>query len=237
MIVGHQGLRVRAARLAAAATALKRLSGAAAPFSLAFMTDRRRIEDPEPVMRALPAGAAVIYRGYDDPKREATARRFLAICRARGVFFLVAGDAALAAQLGADGAHWPAWAFENREPGSGIRETGGPALKKVLPRLSGPRLPDPGSRFPLPAIITVACHDADDLARAARIGADLALLSPAFPTRSHPGAEHLGPARFRALAAASPLPVLALGGVNEENAALLAAKNVAGIAAIGAFLP
>jgi thiamine monophosphate synthase len=86
-------------------------------------------------------------------------------------------------------------------------------------------------------LLTAACHDASELARAAAIGADLALLSPAFATASHPGAEDLGPARFRALAAGSPLPLLALGGVDGDNARLLAGRNVAGIAAIGAFVP
>src|SRR3990167_3426864 len=105
----HIGLRTRAATLAAAALMLKRASGGiSAPFSLAFLTDRRRLPNPEPVMRALPAGAAVIYRDYDDPRREAMARRYRALCAARNILFLVAGDAALARLVGADGLHLPA---------------------------------------------------------------------------------------------------------------------------------
>ncbi|MFN3959192.1 MAG: thiamine phosphate synthase [Parvularculaceae bacterium] len=202
----HEGLRTRAARLAAAAQALKQASGALAPFSLAFMTDGRRIADPEPVLRALPAGSAVIFRDYDHSRRAAIARRFLSICRGRGVLFLVAGDQRLAAAVGADGVHWPA----------------------------GGRTADVRARAP--GLVSVACHGAADLARARRLGADVALLSPVFPTRSHQEAEHLGPARFLAIAAASPLPVLALGGVDATNAALLDGRNVAGLAAIGAFV-
>jgi thiamine-phosphate pyrophosphorylase len=211
MRVGHEGLRTRGAKLAAAAEALKRASrekgGAEARFSLAFLTDRRRIPDPEPILRALPLGAAVLYRDYDDPKRPALARRYSVICRRRGVLFLVAGDIRLALAVCADGLHLPARALSS----SACRRE-----KRLL--------------------LTAACHDAAELARAGVVGADLAFLSPAFPTQSHPGTEHLGPARFRALASASPLPVLALGGVDERNAPLLAGKNVAGIAAIGAFL-
>jgi thiamine-phosphate pyrophosphorylase len=208
---GHEGLRLRAAKLAAAAHALKEASGARAPFSLAFMTDRRRIADPEPIMRVLPAGSAVIYRDRDDPRRDAIARRYRAICKGRGILFLVAGDARLAAEIGADGAHVSS--AELRDGPLFDRRTAARSLR----------------------IVTAACHDGDELSRAAAIGADVALLSPVFPTRSHPGAEHLGPARLRALAAASPLPVLALGGVDDRNAALLRGANVAGLAAIGAF--
>jgi len=86
-------------------------------------------------------------------------------------------------------------------------------------------------------IVSCACHNAGDLQRAGEMGADVAVLSPVFPTGSHPGAQTLGAAQFRALAAQATLPVIALGGVDEHTARLLAGQNVAGLAAIGAFLP
>lgn len=53
----------------------------------------------------------------------------------------------------------------------------------------------------------------------ARVGAgQVAVLSPVFPTRSHPGAASLGPLRFRLLAARAPGPVIALGGMNAKAA-------------------
>jgi thiamine-phosphate pyrophosphorylase len=61
-------------------------------------------------------------------------------------------------------------------------------------------------------------HDARQIAMAARKGADAVLLSPAFPTRSHPGAAALGPLRFRKLARLSRVPVIALGGMNRAGA-------------------
>ena len=48
--------------------------------------------------------------------------------------------------------------------------------------------------------------------------ADAVLLSPVFPTRSHPGGQVLGPLRFRLLAARVPAPVIALGGLNRRTA-------------------
>lgn len=86
-------------------------------------------------------------------------------------------------------------------------------------------------------LVTAACHDEGELALAARADATLALLSPVYPTRTHPGAPALGPERFRAMAATAPIPVLALGGVDEHSARRLGGRQVAGLAAISAFAP
>ena len=61
-------------------------------------------------------------------------------------------------------------------------------------------------------------HDPREIAMARRKGADAVLLSPVFPTRSHPGAPVLGPVRFRALAKLASVPVIALGGVTLSGA-------------------
>ena len=50
------------------------------------------------------------------------------------------------------------------------------------------------------------------------MNADAVLLSPAFLTRSHPGAAALGPLRFRLLAAHARTPVIALGGMTPATA-------------------
>ena len=77
-------------------------------------------------------------------------------------------------------------------------------------------------------IITVAAHSARALHAG---GADAALLSPVFPTKSHPAARTLTPARARLIARQAPLPVIALGGVTAQNANLL--SGFSGLAAIG----
>jgi thiamine-phosphate pyrophosphorylase len=61
-------------------------------------------------------------------------------------------------------------------------------------------------------------HGLGELGLAARLGADAVLLSPVFPTRSHPGAPVLGAVRFRLLAGHARLPVIALGGVTSKSA-------------------
>ncbi len=201
---------MRAAKLAAAAGALKRQSNvsgliAEAPFSLAFLTDAKRARHPLLIARVLPKGAAIILRDYARPDRAAFAAQLKSVCAQRGVKLIIGADVELADRIGADGVHMPKW---------------------FTP--SGP--------IPQNFIVTASCHDARGLARASAIGAHLALLSPVFSTASHPGKAGLGVERFRAIAAAASLPVLALGGVDEINAVQLAGPNVAGIAAIGAFL-
>jgi thiamine-phosphate pyrophosphorylase len=63
-----------------------------------------------------------------------------------------------------------------------------------------------------------AVHDLREIAQANRVGADAALLSPAFPTRSHPGGATLGPLRFRLMARHALMPVIALGGMDQRGA-------------------
>lgn len=64
-------------------------------------------------------------------------------------------------------------------------------------------------------------QDAAEIADANRFGASAVMLSPVFPTRSHPGGETLGIDRFRELAALSRVPVIALGGMTAERAEAL----------------
>lgn len=62
----------------------------------------------------------------------------------------------------------------------------------------------------------ITAHSLREIARSHR--ADALVLSPAFATRSHPGARALGAIRWLALAAHSPVPVIALGGMNRARA-------------------
>lgn len=81
-----------------------------------------------------------------------------------------------------------------------------------------------------PAILRlVTAHSLAEIAAARRARADAILLSPAFPTRSHPGTRALGPLRFRLLAARAGVPVIALGGMNAARARRLGARRWAAI--------
>ncbi len=202
---GHEELVARSVKLAAAAQSLKRHSGAAAPFSLAFLTDEDRAPQPHLIARALPRGAAVILRDYRHKDRTSLAAQLKSVCDACGLFLLVGADPDLGKKIGADGQHFPTW-------------------------YDGPYDEMPGG------ITTASCHNAADLKSIAALGVHAVLLSPVFPSSSHPGTPSLGADKFLKLAATAPAPVIALGGVTENNAQQLTGPNIAGIAAIGAFL-
>ncbi len=85
-------------------------------------------------------------------------------------------------------------------------------------------------------VIGVSCHDAGELARAEREGADFAVLAPVFaPLSKESGTPPLGLARFEQLARAVRIPVLALGGVTPGNTAACLAAGAAGVAGITLF--
>jgi thiamine-phosphate pyrophosphorylase len=80
----------------------------------------------------------------------------------------------------------------------------------------------PRALYPTRGLLTLAsAHSLREIGVANRARADAVLLSPVFPTRSHPGALALGPMRFRLLAAHAKMPVIALGGMNARTASRL----------------
>lgn len=67
-------------------------------------------------------------------------------------------------------------------------------------------------------IAIATAHDMQEIARANRVAADAVMLSPVFPTHSHPGGKVLGTTRFRTLAYHAQMPVIALGGMTQTTA-------------------
>lgn len=170
-----------------------------------LFTDSVRLPDPLPAVRALPAGlAGVVLRHDAHPARAALGRALAAICRRRRLALVVAGDVRLAAALGA-GIHLRAGRWPGRHR---------PRLRRG-------------------AWVTSSAHGVAELRRAARAGAHVAMLSPAFPTASHAGAPGLGATRWSGLACRAPLPVVALGGIAGRNIRRLG--GCAGAAAITAL--
>ncbi|MFC4346687.1 thiamine phosphate synthase [Kordiimonas lipolytica] len=171
-----------------------------------FITHAGRVPDPLAVASGLPEGAIVIVRDYDHADRAALARSLREVTKERRQILLIAGDARLARAVNADGLHLPEHQLV-RPP--------------VLTGFS---------------FVSAACHSRAAMKRAAAIGADLALVSPVFETRSHAGAPCLGLHRFARLIKDAPLPVAALGGVNTGTAKKLRPLDLAAFAAIDGFL-
>jgi 8-oxo-dGTP diphosphatase len=62
-----------------------------------------------------------------------------------------------------------------------------------------------------------SCHNAAELAQAAKLELDYALLAPVQATRTHPGMSPLGWKKFAELARNQSLPVYALGGMAPQD--------------------
>lgn len=81
----------------------------------------------------------------------------------------------------------------------------------------------------------VSCHSREDLLLAQALDADYALLSPVQATASHVDQQPLGWEQFATLAAASSVPVYALGGMAAADLGLARARGGRGIAGISLF--
>ncbi|HKJ74407.1 MAG TPA: thiamine phosphate synthase, partial [Alphaproteobacteria bacterium] len=176
---------------------------------LIMMTDAARLGDPLETLDALPRGSLVILRDYDHPQRARLAARLARACRRRGLLLSVAGSGRLAARIRADGLHLP--------EGLARRAAAWRSRKEWL--------------------ITTAAHSLPAIRRAETFGADAVLLSPVFPTASHPGGDVLGVLRFARLVREARLPVYALGGISPGSARRLNGSGAAGLAGIGVFTP
>jgi thiamine-phosphate pyrophosphorylase len=134
-----------------------------------------------------------------------------------GTKLLINGRADVAIAIGAAGVHLTSHADEL-------------TAQQVRSLFVHARLPSP--------IVSVSCHTPADIARARHHAADVILFGPVFEKRIED--ELVAPgvgleALAYACAIAQQVPVLALGGVTGENAAVCLAAGAAGIAGIRAF--
>ncbi|MFZ0694413.1 MAG: thiamine phosphate synthase [Alphaproteobacteria bacterium] len=179
---------------------------------LLLITDGDRLPDPTHIVSRLPAGSFVIFRHYQSGERIKLAEALASLCRRRRLKFLVGNNARLAFRVRADGVHYAEAVLTRAQA---IHRAA--AMRRAW-------------------IVTASAHSLPALRRAARFGADAALLGPVFKTESHPGRPGLGPIRFANLARQSPIPVYALGGITDRNAGRVAGSKASGLAALGAFL-
>lgn len=173
-----------------------------------MLTDLSRIENLDDVIANLPPGTAIIFRDYALTNRDLSARAVMGQTRKRGLSLIVGGDGELAIRLRADGLHLPEHRAKEAQ-----------CWKR--------RRPD--------WLVTVAAHSWPALRRAQMSGADAALLSPVFPTASHPERRALGPIQFASLVRKANLPVFALGGIDARTCSQLTHSGAVGIAGIGMF--
>lgn len=93
-------------------------------------------------------------------------------------------------------------------------------------------------RFPKRAqgIRSWPTHNMREVVAARRACADMILISPVFPTRSHPEKQALGLMRAAVLARYTMIPAIALGGVEQNRMRWLKSAGFHGWAGIDAWL-
>jgi 8-oxo-dGTP diphosphatase len=126
-------------------------------------------------------------KGMQGPALEHFAAAVIALARTHGARVLINSDIDLAVRLGADGIHLTAAQLAHLD------------------------------RRPALDWCAASCHNAEELARAAQLGLDFAVLGPVHSTLTHPQAQPLGWETFGALARGAAMPVFALGGMAQGD--------------------
>ncbi len=140
--------------------------------------------------------------------RREQARAIVALCRARGALAIVNDDPALASEVDADGVH--------------VGEDDG-------------AIPDARAAVGASRLVGASCYDS--LARAegaVAAGADHVAFGSFFASGTKPGARR-APLDLVPRARSLGVPVVAIGGIDERNAASLAEAGVDAIAVISAL--
>lgn len=192
----------------AAAQALNRAAAAVSPAAaglppLLFLTDPERTPRPWETVARLPAGSAVVFRGFGRPQAPDEARRLRQATRARGVRLLIGLDADLAEAVGADGVHLP---------------------ERARDRAADLRVAHPSW------LLTGAAHGPGTAGTGLDALVVSPVFAPGGLSGGRRPA--LGIEGFAALIAGLDRPAYALGGVTAANAGDLARTGACGLAAI-----
>ena len=161
---------------------------------------------------ALRGGALVVqYRSKstDDSVRHEQAAQIARLCRSSDALFIVNDSVELARAVGADGVH----------------------LGKDDPNVAAAR-----AVLGQGKVIGVSCYDDMARARAAQTqGADYVAFGSFFPSATKPVARRAGLDLLHAAASEISLPIVAIGGINMDNAAGLIAAGADAIAVVSAL--
>lgn len=178
------------------------------------VTDRSWLgEDtlPSAVEKALMGGATFVQlreKGMDTASMAEEGREIAALCRQYGVPFVVNDDVLAAKMCGADGVH--------------VGQSDMEALK--VRELLGED-----------AIIGVSAGTVEEALLAQKMGADYIGVGTVFNTSTKKDAEAVALDTLREICNAVDIPVVAIGGINENNILRLSGSGIDGVAVVSAI--
>ena len=179
------------------------------------VTDRAWAADTDAffaqIQAAIDGGAAFVqlrekHLGQDDFLAEA--RRFVALCRAKGAVSIINDNVEIAAEVGADGVH------------VGQEDLACGRARAIL----GPD-----------KIIGVSAHNVEEALAAQAAGADYLGVGAAFVSHTKGDAKPIAAETMAAITAAVDIPVVAIGGITRENLPTLAGRGLDGVAVVSAL--
>ena len=181
--------------------------------ALYAVTDRKWLKPGEPlasaVEKAILGGATMVQIREKDLDRETfidEAEQCLRVCRSYGVPMMINDDVSIAADIGADGVHLGQDDVSPAEASESFK-----------------------------GIIGVSAHNADEAISAYEDGADYIGCGAVFSTSTKSDTKALGVDGLRSVAKITRLPMVAIGGINSENAIQLKGSGINGIAVVSAI--
>ena len=171
--------------------------------------DGRRLIDV--VRESLDGGVTMVQlreKTLDEANFLAEAKELQALCRERGVPFLVNDNVEIAREMDADGVHVGQSDMEAQD----VRALLGPDK-----------------------ILGVSAQTVEQAVLAEKHGADYLGVGAVFPTGSKDDADDVSYETLKAICAAVSIPVVAIGGLNKSNILELSGTGVDGVALVSAI--
>lgn len=171
--------------------------------------DGRRLVDV--VRESLDGGVTMVQlreKTLDEANFLAEAKELQALCRERGVPFLVNDNVEIAREMDADGVHVGQSDMEAQD----VRALLGPDK-----------------------ILGVSAQTVEDALLAEREGADYLGVGAVFPTGTKTDANAVSYDTLREICAAVSIPVIAIGGITRDNVARLSGSGIVGVAVVSAI--
>lgn len=179
------------------------------------VTDRRWLKDGETLVtrteEAIDGGVTFVQlreKDLDEKNFEREGRELKELCRKRGVPFVINDNVELAAKLDADGVHVGQSDMEALD------------VRKII---GGDK------------ILGVSAQTVEQAVTAEKHGADYLGVGAVFPTGSKDDAAEVSYDTLKAICDAVKIPVIAIGGITEDNVAELSKSGICGIAVISAL--